>query len=159
MKYFLDTEFIERGREHPIELISIGIVSEDGRWLYRVSSDFNHEHASDWVKVHVLPQIAGLLGTPLKTIASEMLSFVSEGEGKPEFWGYYCDYDWVVICQMFGTMMDLPKGWPMYCNDLKQLAMSKGNPQLPTQGKDEHSAIADARWVKKAYEFLATVEG
>ena len=35
------------------------------------------------------------------------------GDSKPEFWGYYSDYDWVVTAQMFGTMMDIPKGWPM----------------------------------------------
>jgi hypothetical protein len=38
----------------------------------------------------------------------------------PEFYAYYADYDWVVFCQLFGTMMDLPKGFPMYCIDLKQ---------------------------------------
>ena len=39
---------------------------------------------------------------------------------QPEFYGYYSDYDWVVFAQLFGTMMDLPKGFPMYCKDLKQ---------------------------------------
>lgn len=34
------------------------------------------------------------------------------------------DYDWVVLCQLYGTMMDLPKGWPMYCRDVKQLCDS-----------------------------------
>jgi hypothetical protein len=34
MNFFLDAEFIERGRHFPIELISLGIVAEDGRELY-----------------------------------------------------------------------------------------------------------------------------
>ena len=38
-----------------------------------------------------------------------------------EFYGYYSDYDWVVFCQLFGRMMDLPKEFPMYCKDLKQM--------------------------------------
>lgn len=38
----------------------------------------------------------------------------------PKFYGYYCDYDWVLLCSLFGRMIDLPKGFPMYCNDLKQ---------------------------------------
>jgi hypothetical protein len=77
---------------------------------------------------------------------------------KPEVWAYYADYDWVVFCQLFGTMMDLPKGYPMYCRDIKQECDRLGNPRLPEQGKGEHNALADARWNKKAYEFLKTVE-
>lgn len=38
----------------------------------------------------------------------------------PVFHGYYADYDWVLFCSLYGTMMDLPKGFPMYCIDLKQ---------------------------------------
>ena len=48
MKYFLDTEFLEGtqksffGKTKPtIDLISIGIVSEDGREYYAISKDFN----------------------------------------------------------------------------------------------------------------------
>ncbi len=38
----------------------------------------------------------------------------------PEFYAYYADYDWVVFCWLFGKMIALPKGFPKYCNDLKQ---------------------------------------
>ena len=48
MKYFLDTEFIEGfhkplfgKKRHFIDLISIGIVCEDGREYYAVSNEFN----------------------------------------------------------------------------------------------------------------------
>lgn len=41
--------------------------------------------------------------------------------------------DWVVFCQMFGTMLDLPNGWPMFCRDIRQFRSDKGNPQLPEQ--------------------------
>lgn len=37
-----------------------------------------------------------------------------------EFYGYFADYDWVAFCWLFGRVMDLPKGFPMYCIDLKQ---------------------------------------
>jgi hypothetical protein len=37
-----------------------------------------------------------------------------------QFYAYYADYDWVVFCQLFGKMIDLPNGFPRYCNDLKQ---------------------------------------
>jgi hypothetical protein len=38
MKYFYDTEFIDDG--HTINLISIGIVAEDGHEYYATSSEF-----------------------------------------------------------------------------------------------------------------------
>lgn len=45
----------------------------------------------------------------------------------PTFYAYYADYDWVAFCWLFGNMMDLPKGFPMYCNDLKQMLDEKVN--------------------------------
>src|SRR5207302_7953785 len=52
-----DTEFIESGPEHPIDLISIGIVCEDGREYYGQSVEFEPKKASDWVKEHVFPHL------------------------------------------------------------------------------------------------------
>src|SRR5205814_10714422 len=77
-----------------------------------------------------------------------------ERYGKPELWGYYSAYDHVAFCQLFGTMMDLPKGFPMYTRDLKQWCDQLGNPRLPEQGKGEHNALADARHNRVMYEFL-----
>lgn len=37
------------------------------------------------------------------------------------FYGYYSAYDHVALCWLFGKMIDLPKGFPMYTNDLKQM--------------------------------------
>lgn len=163
MKFFLDTEFIESGPYLPVELISIGIVSEDGREFYAVSSEYDASHASAWVRQNVLSQVDPR-GTflSLKEIANAVTEFI-QGDGqlcpKLEFWGYYADYDWVVFCQIFGSMMELPKGFPRYCNDIKQLCESLGNPRLPEQGKGEHNALADARWNKVAFESLAGIGG
>jgi hypothetical protein len=52
MKYFYDTEFIEDGKT--IELLSIGIVSEDGRKLYCESNEADLSKADDWVKKNVI---------------------------------------------------------------------------------------------------------
>jgi hypothetical protein len=35
---------------------------------------------------------------------------------------------------------------------LKQLCDDLGNPRLPPKGEDQHTAIADARWNKQAWE-------
>lgn len=176
MRYFYDTEFIEDGRT--IDLISIGIVAEDGREYYAINSECNFREANEWVRENVIAHLPPLtsisvLGTNTRhpdyksrrEIQSELLAFIGtrdmgwvaqtkDMDGKPEFWGYYSAYDHVALCQLFGTMMNLPKGWPMYTRDLKQLCDSLGNPELPAQGKGEHHALADARWNKLAYDFL-----
>ena len=55
MRYYLDTEFIE----YPcsIELISIGIVDEQGQAFYAELSDYDATHASDWVKENVIAHL------------------------------------------------------------------------------------------------------
>lgn len=46
MRYFYDTEFLEDGRT--IELISIGIVAEDGREYYAVSDECGYDRRVWW---------------------------------------------------------------------------------------------------------------
>lgn len=43
----------------------------------------------------------------------------------PKFYAYFADYDWVVFCWLFGKMINLPKGFPKYCIDLKQMLDEK----------------------------------
>ena len=169
LRYWFDTEFIEDGKT--IDLISIGVVCEDGREFYAESLDADLSAASEWVQENVLPHLwshqadkrdanawsrdggAGGLLTRYQ-MRGDLLRFVAQGEGKPEFWAYYGDYDWVVLCQLYGRMIDLPDGWPMFAMDVKQYAVSVGNPPLPDQSSTEHHALADARWTRLAWEFL-----
>ncbi len=160
MRYFIDTEFSERGPHQAIDLISIGIVAEDGREFYAVSTEFREKDCNPWVRENVLPHLLGKVrvGIGQATLAEIRVAILqfcdSEKYGKPEFWGYYADYDWVVFCQIFGAMIDLPKGWPMYCRDIKQLCDQLGNPQLPKQDSIEHNALFDAQWNEAAWVFL-----
>lgn len=229
MKYFLDTEFIEGfhkpmfgKRRHFIDLISIGIVCEDGREYYAVSNEFKEKDADQWVKDNVLKNIeldfyrkestyaktyhSSVLtlknfikwkGKSNKQIAEEICMFCYPKQSwqfknaqaeflsrakeygwiadQPEFYGYYADYDWVLFCSLFGRMIDLPKGFPMYCRDLKQmldeayicqenkyvgetrleswLKSVKNHPQYPKQ-TNEHNALADAKWNYELYKFI-----
>jgi len=150
MKIWFDTEFIEDGRT--IDLISIALVREDGKVYYAESSETDWSAASDWVNENVKPHLRG--GEAVKsrkTIADEVLAFVGEN---PEFWAYYADYDWVVLCQLFGRMIDLPNGWPMFCRDLKQLLVERGNPIVPKQTAGAHDALADALWVRHTFDLV-----
>jgi hypothetical protein len=149
MRVFFDTEFIEDGKT--IDLISIGLVREDGQELYLVSSEFDESKASLWVRENVLAHIpADVKRHQRREIADIILSFLWDVE-KPEFWAYYADYDWVALCQLYGKMIDLPKGWPMYCRDLKQLADDL-KIELPQPKGVEHHALADARWVAESFD-------
>lgn len=153
MRYWFDTEFIEDGRT--IDLISIGIVAEDGRTYYAESVECDHSRADDWVRTNVLANlVGGEFVKPRAQIAAEIVAFVGE---KPEFWAYYADYDWVVLCQLYGRMIDLPKGWPMFCRDIKQWCTQMGDPKLPQQSGTEHNALQDAQWNRQAFDYLASL--
>lgn len=215
MKYFIDTEFHEyeiidllHKKRPTIDLISIGIVCEDGREYYRISNSFDFMAAcsNEWLKNNVIIPLARELapetdiGDDLRPhvifwkvteaiegkdktaeparIAQEIIEFIGEDDS-PEFYAYYADYDWVVFCWLFGRMIDLPKGFPMYCRDLKQslddavagrrlfehlnrghsnftLEKAKALPNYPKQ-ENEHNALADARWNLALYEFIQSL--
>lgn len=221
MRYYLDTEFIEDGKT--IDLISIGIVCEDGREYYALNKDCDLTKANDWVKENVISQlppktfngsdwgispsvkVATRQWKSKENIKLELLKFfgcesvyfpenptgfnkvyrnffnscpewfqkildsnwvtrpktnwiykyrLKSNTPKPEFWAYYSAYDHVVFCQLFGTMMDLPKGLPMYCNDIKQWCNQLGDPELPPQLNGKHNALEDAKWNQTAWEYL-----
>lgn len=259
MKYFYDCEFLEgkqkeqfpislfRKETKPtIDLISIGIVAEDGREYYQISKDFNlkeawnrHDIVIDvmsgdmrnkypqgrkrevyWIRENILKPIfkelwyekcllqhlhyvkndftfsnfkklIALYGKTNSEIAQEVFEFISKdtltlGKHKYynvsykniELYGYYSAYDHVVFCWLFGKMMDLPNGFPMYTRDLKQMLDEKYMLQenkypdktrleawlqdvkrlsgYPKQEK-EHNALADAIWNKKLHEFLKSI--
>ena len=151
MRIFFDTEFIEDG--HTIDLISLGMVREDGSELYRVSADFDATRASPWVKDHVLPLISHEDRWARYLIANKVKTFCGTS---PEFWGYYADYDWVVLCQLFGTMMELPTGWPCYCRDLRQSLDEVGLKKITSPKDDPHHALENARWIKTTWMYYHT---
>ena len=147
-RVFFDTEFFEDGQH--IELISIGMVKENGEMYYAENAEFDWSLATPWLHQNVKPHLCG----PTKkrsTIRREVLDFAGKN---PEFWAYFSDYDWVVLCQLFGSMVELPKHWPMFCLDLQQQLYLAGNPIPPSQPAQEHHALADAQWVMETWRWL-----
>lgn len=179
MRYFYDTEFIEDGVT--IDLISIGIVADDGREYYAVSNEFSvgKLHANKWLVDNVWPTlprrehsagmrcrcIHGHLDTDhpdvrsRAQIARTVRDFVLAADSKPELWAWYGAYDHVALCQLWGRMIDLPECIPMYTRDLKQEADRLGNPVLPDQPAGEHNALADARHNAVRAQFLDELAG
>ncbi|MER6515127.1 hypothetical protein [Nonomuraea sp. NPDC001636] len=170
MRIFYDTEFHENGST--IDLISIGMVCEDGRELYAVSSEFDQTAVRQhpWLREHVWPSLPirknqpGVRGVdaldrdhpdvrPRAQIARLVTQFI-QGTPDPQLWAWYGAYDHVALAQLFGPMIDLPPGVPMWTNDLRQECERLGNPQLPDQPAGMHNALADARHNRVRAAFL-----
>lgn len=154
MKYWMDTEFIERPCS--IDLISLGLVAEDGREFYAESSEVDWSRASLWTQQVVCPQLEGA-GMPREEIGYAVRRF-TEGDEAPVFWGYFPAYDWVAFSWLFGGMADLPFSYPQLCLDVKQWALELGDPELPHQAGPRHHALADARWTRQAWAFLCELD-
>lgn len=179
-----DTEFLENGTT--IELISIGMVAEDGSEYYAVNADLPADAICKhkWLVENVWPHLplrgfkrtlqytgqgaskhemrvesAGVLDTtstlvrPRWVIRNEVREFLA-GFTDLELWADYGAYDHVALCQLFGTMMDLPSGVPMWTNDIRHEWARLGQPELPEQAEAEHDALADARHCRALYEAL-----
>lgn len=180
MRYFYDCEFLEDGRA--VDLISIGIVASDGREYYAVSDeiasgDLNTRISQhSWLMENVIPQLP-LVGSRRRWDGNKLVpvsfeldtsdpSVKSRGEiardieafllasGEPELWAYYGAYDHVALAQLWGVMMGLPSGIPMFTNDLKTLCILRCTTSLPQAPAGEHNALVDARWNRALYESL-----
>lgn len=172
MRFFYDTEFLEDGKT--IDLISFGIVTEnESDCFYAVNQNAPWEaiYRNEWLRNNVMTSIDHRVyhapydrvvltdehAMSKKMIAKRLLNFVEENtptDAEPEFWAYYGDYDHVVLSQLYGSMLQLPDGFPMFTMDIKQLAVMKGNPELPKQDYGAHNALADARHNLKMFNYL-----
>lgn len=147
VRYFYDCEFIEDG--NTIELISIGVVAEDGREYYAVSSEFNPDRAGRWVRRNVLPKLpppASPLWRTRDKIRADLMEFFVPRPGiVPELWAWVAAYDHVVLCQLWGPMTELPRVMPRFTRELRQHWEDHGSPPIPPAPDDAHDALADAR--------------
>ncbi|MBM9466923.1 polyadenylate-specific 3'-exoribonuclease AS [Nakamurella sp. YIM 132084] len=145
-RYFYDCEFIEDGRT--IELVSIGVVAEDGREYYAVSTEFDPARANPWVRRHVLdklPSPADKAWRSRTRIRDELLEFFTAPGLPVELWAWYAAYDHVVLAQLWGAMTDLPAVVPRLTREIRQHWEAAGCPPIPGPGADRHDALADAR--------------
>ncbi|MGW3821785.1 3'-5' exoribonuclease domain-containing protein [Streptomyces sp. NPDC005071] len=192
-----DCEFLDDGRT--IELISIGMVCDDGREYYAVNSDAPWEkiRKNDWLIRNVLPSlpITGrtsldsylaipansypkttleLVGPDTKdtrvkphwVIANEVRDFIFAAQepdvdySTVKLWANYGAYDHVALAQLWGPMVAMPDGVPMFTHDIQQEArrLGFGWDDLPKQENGEHNALADARHNQVVRRWLAQKE-
>ncbi len=184
-RFYLDTEFLEDGHTIDLISIAL-VSQDGSVEYYAGNIDHDGGRASQdpWLAANVLPKLpqppAGLLPSqtpelPLNTtivtsgyfwkpraeIGRDLLALFNIVRGvalygKPEIWADHASYDWVALCQIWGRMIDLPSGMPMFCMDLMQDLRQRGinRSDLPKQDPStEHDALEDARWLRQAHRF------
>lgn len=141
MKYYINTKFYEFEKPNKIlgitfsytktiELVSIGIVSEDDRKYYAVNCDSNlllSNVIPTSLKQNILPD---LLNSPkedfksLDNIRTDLSTFL-HNDWEPTFYAYYSDYDWIMFLSVLGGRKSIPHHYPKYCIGVKQKLDSK----------------------------------
>lgn len=134
MKLFFDTEFT--GLHKGTTLISIGIVSEDGKKFYAESTDYDAKQCDDWIQDNVLAhtilqgneemtcelakdsRTTVVIGC-VENIVSELKQWLSQFD-EVQFVSDVCHYDFVLLIDLFGTAFDLPKNVSASCHDINQ---------------------------------------
>jgi len=125
-------------RDNVLHPIHIELSKQDNKSFHNSLRNFKRlikkygktkeEIAKEIKRFIAFEDVLGIFGTPYVLDNSDM-EYISRMETLlknmdyyfPEFYGYYADYDWVVLSQLYGKMINLPKYFPMYCRDLKQM--------------------------------------
>ena len=158
MRFFYDTEFIDNGRI--IDLISIGVVAEDGREFYAISTEFDPESAGKWVRTNVLPKLpspSSQLWQSRRQIRENLEEFLRiDGDEPIELWAWVAAYDHVALCQLWGPMTSLPPQIPRFTRELRQFWEDRGCPRMPPRPHDTHDALVDARHNMRRYVLMTT---
>ena len=176
MKLFFDTEFT--GLHQKTTLISIGIISEDGKTFYAEFTDYNEVQIDNWIQVYVIENLI------LKE-QDENYCFINEGEtwvkgdtqkicehlsewlsqfDKIEIWSDCLAYDWVLFNNIFGTAFDIPKNIYYIPFDICTLFKIKNvDPDISRElytglisDERKHNALWDAKVIKACYDKLIT---
>lgn len=180
-----DLEFLEDGRT--IELISIGMVCDDGREYYAVNAALADWWGSgrrlrrriqkhQWLMENVVPHLPKPHGDwnlhmpeswlfnyrdpavkSREQIADEVMDFIRAAGPDVQLWANYGAYDHVCLAQLWGRMIDLPEGVPMFTHDIQQERSRLGLrwDELPKQESGQHNALADARHNQFVRRWLA----
>jgi hypothetical protein len=153
VRVWYDAEFSTTAPQ--IGLVSLGAVAEDGSEFYAVSTGFDPDAAHPWVKQHVLPQLpppGDAAWMSRAEMRERLLAFLGDA---PVLWAWYGAYDHVALCQLWGSMPELPRAIPRFTLDVRQLWEHLGRPALPVQSDGVHHALEDARHVRARWEALA----
>ena len=133
------------------------MVREDGEQLYLCFEGFALTECNDWVRENVLPLLPKKGDAAWVTQAEARKAILAFCGDRPQLWASCGAYDHVVLCQVFGTMVNLPKGWPYWTHDLQYLMEITGTKKadLPEQVGTEHDALQDAIHLRDCWNHIA----
>ncbi|CDY78035.1 hypothetical protein BGLT_00908 [Caballeronia glathei] len=147
VRYFLDTEFTDF---KACQLISIAVMSEDGREFYGECSDFDRPLCSDFVRDTVLPQLGNFPGRsmPFSQLREELQAWLLAVPLKPKpILCYDFEGDLGLTHRLLGGPM--PRGWKTE-NVAQKLDVARLAEYVAAHG-GMHHALHDAR--ANAYAF------
>ena len=170
MRIFFDCEFT--GLVKDTQLISLGIVSENGRTFYAEFSDYDKKKLDEWLEENVIANLRFGNGYPSSTPVVDYEHHAmcgtrwevvkSLGEWLEQFdvievWSDCLAYDWVLFCDLFGGAMSLPKTINYIPFDICTLFWANGvDPDVDReefadmQGK-KHNALHDAKVIRACW--------
>lgn len=171
-KLFFDTEFT--GLHKNTTLISIGIISEDGKTFYAELNDYDINQISDdkWILENVIDNL--LYGTEYFDIAADKVVYGNKKEvsyalkdwlqqfDEVEIWSDCLAYDWVLFNDLFEHAFNIPNNIYYIPFDICTLMKLKNvDPDISREeyidhypvGK-KHNSLYDARIIKACYEKL-----
>lgn len=187
MILFFDTEFT--GLHKNTTLMTIGIISEDGKTFYSELIDYDKDYVqkeeSQWLQENVVNNflldeskykqgVCYVEGNDWKLRGTKQDLKVHLTKWIEQFddviiWSDCLHYDWVLFIDIFGTAFDVPSNINYIPRDLCTLFdLLNIDPDISRedfagvseeQAKLKHNALYDAKIIKLCYDKLISKEG
>jgi hypothetical protein len=184
---YYDTEFLETGSSIDLISIGLVAETGEELYCVVADDDLMDRIARHpWLNKHVMPSLPVTINydrfhidghgdhpvsswkwdldhadwpdvLPRSVIADKVRQFIRSFPD-PQLWAWYGAYDHVALCWLWGRMIDLPTGIPMWTNDIQQEAQRLGDPRMPEQPAGEHNALEDARFNLVRHQHLIKLE-
>lgn len=174
MNLYFDTEFT--GLHKDTTLVSIGIISEDGRTFYAELTDYDKTQVDDWLQEHVINNLARSIGElsrmadkvvhgNIKEVSEALIKWVSQFDDV-KIWSDCLAYDWVLFNHLFGHAFNLPNNIYYIPFDICTLFEIKGiDPDISREEfinnsviGNKHNSLYDAKVIRACYKKLMNNE-
>lgn len=180
MNLYFDTEFT--GLKKSTQLISLGIIYENGRTFYAEFNDYNPNECDEWIQKNVIEKLTLSDKNYFWKIDESDGSTICKGSKQYvrahlEYWlsaydniqlvSDVCHYDMVLFVDLFGTAFDLPASINPSCHDINQdiakyfniserkaFDVSRAEMTLVElkDSDEQHNSLYDAKVIKAIYE-------
>lgn len=174
-KIFMDTEFT--GLHKDTSLISIGLVSEDGKKFYAELTDYKKDQVDEWLQENVLSQLqmdhfpdgTVLLNGDVwnvkggtETVKRVLTDWFMQFEDVI-IWSDCLSYDWVLFNHIFGHAFNIPKNVYYIPMDIcTMFDLNRIDPdisreeyaEIEEKDRAKHNALYDAIVIMSCYKKL-----